>query len=77
MVDEVEVFDVSDIFERTVKTGLEAFVVALPAVLVFSDVEALIAVAGAAGLAAATAAVALVVNVVLQYARSKSSRVQL
>lgn len=77
MTDEVEVFDISDIAERAVKTALEAFCVALPAVIVFADIPALADVAAAGGLAAATGFASVVVNAVLAYARSKRSKVQL
>jgi hypothetical protein len=77
MVDEVEVFDVSDIAERTVKTALEAFVIALPTAIVFTDLPALAATASAAAFGAATAGAAVVLNVVLQFSRSRKSKVQL
>lgn len=77
MVDEVQVFDVSDIFERAVKTALDVFIVALPASLVLNDVPVLADLAGAAGLAAASAFVSVLINAVQQYARSKSSEVKL
>lgn len=77
MADEVEVFDVSDIFERAAKTAIEAFVVALPASIVFTDVPALLDVAAAAAFGAATAAASVVLNAVLAYSRSRKSKVQL
>ena len=77
MVDqEVEVFDVSDITERAVKTGVEAFVVALPAGLVFSDAAVAIVTAKAAGFSACLAAASVVVNTVHQWSKSKKSKVQ-
>lgn len=75
MTDEVpvDVFDVSDIVERAVKTALEAGIGAVPFVLV-TDVTKPALVA--AGIAAASAFASVVVNAVLQYARSKKSKVE-
>jgi len=74
MVDEVEVFDVSDITERAIKTALEVGIAAVPFVLI-TDVSKPALVA--AGIAAGSAFLSVVVNAVQQYARSKRSHVQL
>lgn len=71
------VFDVSDIFERAVKTAVEAFVVALPSALVFTDLSSLESAAVAGGFAAATAAASVVLNAVLSWAQSEDTEVQL
>ena len=74
MVDEVEVFDVSDIAERAIKTALEVGIAAIPFVLI-TDVSKPALVA--AGISAGSAFLSVVVNAVQQYARSKKSHVQL
>jgi predicted DsbA family dithiol-disulfide isomerase len=73
-VDPVEVFDVSDIVERAVKTALEVGIAAVPFVLI-TDVSKPALVA--AGISAGSAFLSVVVNAVQQYARSKKSHVQL
>lgn len=75
MADEtVQVFDVSDIAERSFKTAIQSFLGALPFALITDITKPALV---AAGIAAASAAVSVLFNVVAQYADSKKSRVQL
>ena len=71
---ETEVFDVSDIVERAVKTGVEVGLVGLP-ILAITEVDQ--AVLLAAAIAAGSAAASVVLNAVLQWSRSRKSKVQL
>lgn len=73
-MDDVEVFDLSDITERAVKTALEVGFASIPFVLV-TDISKPALVS--AGIAAGSAFLSVVINAVQQYARSKKSHVQL
>jgi hypothetical protein len=70
---EVEVFDLSDIAERAIKTGVEVGIVGLP-ILHIADVDQ--ATLLAAAIAAGCAAASVVLTAVLQWSRAKKSRVQ-
>jgi hypothetical protein len=72
--EEVQVFDVSDIVDRSVKTALQSFLGALPFALITDITKPALL---AAGVAAASAAVSVLYNVAAQYAASRKSRVQL
>ena len=74
MADGTVVFDVSDIFERAVKTAGEAALGAVPFVMV-TDVTKPALVA--AGIAAASAFASVVVNTLHQYFSAKSTKVEL
>ena len=76
MVDqeEVQVFDVSDITERAVKTAVEAGIAAVPFVA-FTDISYPVLVA--AGMAAGAAGVSVILNALKQWSQSKKSKVQL
>jgi hypothetical protein len=71
------VFDLSDIAERAIKTAVEAFIVALPVVIVISDLPGLVEAAAAGGIAAGSAAISVVLNKVLEWARSEDTEIQL
>jgi hypothetical protein len=77
MPEETEVFDVSDITERAVKTAIEAGFVAVPVALFAAPGADYRALAVAFAFAAGTAAASVVLNAVQQWARSRSSHVQL
>lgn len=72
---QTEVFDVSDIVERAAKTAAEVFIVNVPVFAALTDVQlpVLLAAASAAG----AAALSVVLNAVLQWSRSRKSRIQL
>lgn len=74
MADETFVIDVSDVFERAVKTAIEAGLASFPFVVV-TDVSKPALVA--AGIAAASAGLAVILNTVKQYAEHRSTKVQL
>lgn len=75
--EDVEVFDVSDIVERAVKTGIEAGFVAVPVALFAAPGADYKSLAVAFAFAVGTAAASVVLNTVQQWARSRKSHVQL
>ena len=76
MVDEVEVFDVSDILERAVSTAVEVALVGLPALFVALKGPNARAALLAFGVAAGAAAVSVLKNAARDFFNARKARVQ-
>lgn len=76
MVDEVTVFDVSDILERAVSTAAEVAAVGLPALFVALKGPNARAALLAFGIAAGASALSVVKNAARDYFNAKKARVQ-
>lgn len=76
MVDEEQVFDLSDIAERAVSTAAEVAAVGLPALFVALKGPNARAAVLAFGIAAGAAAVSVLKNAARDYFNAKKARVQ-